>query len=554
MAPRHSVRGGALDVGALLVGLAVLAAWMHFAATRPLTWDEVDYVRASSFGGWANLVDRGAMGPVTFARFALAKARHGDAAAVAASAGYVEERDLLELRHWHPPVGLLPMRPAVLLAGSERGARLTQLAWTVALALLLLGVLRDVAPERPGVRALALLLVLLDPLTRHAVLEAHVHVAIAAAFLLPVWAWVRVVRDPLESRRLGALREDARPGPPAARLAGWAGAAVLGLALGVLCAVAVIGPLWAVLWVLALLAHRDARAWLGRDRGWPWLLLGWLAALLVLWPGAFVRLALAQTWALRIYQVLFQGGREYATAGSELGVLLRASPSLLVFAAVGCAALGVGLLRGRRDALGAGAAAVAFLLVMLPFSIIDRYLLALLPLAAVAGASLAGPGDPERTYPAAREIEEAAAARGERRAARWAAPAVGLAVLACWLVGSGFPYPQRASADALRAEYARVDSLAAAGRDVLAEGGHIFRFYAPRGADRVRSVLVDYDGRRLLRRGAMRYDTVSADEDAVIVLQRRGGAEPEIFATLAARCRREDLPTHVHFACGGVGR
>jgi hypothetical protein len=196
---------------------------------------------------------------------------------------------------------------------------------------------------------------------------------------------------------------------------------------------------------------------------------------------------------------------------------------------------------------------VAFLLVMLPFSIIDRYLLAVLPLAAVAGASLAGAGDPERTYPAAREIEVSRTARGAGRGVRWGPPAVAVAVLGCWVFGSGFAYPDGATADGLRSEYARVDSLAASGREVLAEGGHIFRFYAPRGADRMHSVLVDYDGKRLLLRDAMRYDTVRADRDASIVLQRRAGTEPEIFATLAARCRREDFPTHVHFACGRAG-
>ena len=112
-------RGRWIDALAALAGLAALAAWMHPAATRPLTWDEVDYVVAARAGTWANLSDRGAMGPVTFVRFALAKAGRGDAQAVASAAGYVEERSLLSLRHWHPPGGLLLMPPAVALEGAE---------------------------------------------------------------------------------------------------------------------------------------------------------------------------------------------------------------------------------------------------------------------------------------------------------------------------------------------------------------------------------------------------------------------------------------------------
>src|SRR5207237_6878320 len=103
-------------------------------------------------------------------------------------------------------------------------------------------------------------------------------------------------------------------------------AAVLGLALGTLCAFAVIGPLWAALWLLALLAHRDARAWLGVDGGAPWLLLGVLAALAVLWPGAFSKLSLVQTWALRLYAVVFRGGQEWSGARDALALFFRQSP------------------------------------------------------------------------------------------------------------------------------------------------------------------------------------------------------------------------------------
>ncbi len=76
MADRARVRvsGRWIDGAALF-----LAAWLHPAGTRPLTWDEVDYVVAARAGTWANLIDRGAMGPLTFARFSLAKAGRGDA-------------------------------------------------------------------------------------------------------------------------------------------------------------------------------------------------------------------------------------------------------------------------------------------------------------------------------------------------------------------------------------------------------------------------------------------------------------------------------------------
>ena len=90
MAGEHA-RGRGLDAAAALLGLALLAAWMHPAALRPLTWDEVDYVVAARAGTWANLSDQGTMGPATFARFALAKTGGGDAEAVAAAAGSARE-------------------------------------------------------------------------------------------------------------------------------------------------------------------------------------------------------------------------------------------------------------------------------------------------------------------------------------------------------------------------------------------------------------------------------------------------------------------------------
>jgi hypothetical protein len=551
------VRGPWIDALAALAGLAVLAAWMHPAAARPLTWDEVDYVVAARAGTWANLSDQGAMGPLTFLRFALAKAGRGDAQAVASAAGYVEEESVLSLRHWHPPGGLLLLPAAITAAGPERGARATQLGWVLTLALLTLAVLREVAPDRPALRASALLVVLLDPLTRGAVLEAHMHVAVAAAFLLPLWVWLRATRDPLDARPLGDARERMLAGTPPAPMAGRPGAVVLGLALGTLSAFAVVGPLWTALWIGALLAHGDARAWLGRDWGWVWMLLGALAALLVLWPAAFTRASLLQTYALRLYAVLFLGGREWSSAAVALLGFLRRSPALAIYAGLAVAALGRGLLGGRRDALAGGAAAVAFLVVILPFAIIDRYLLPLLALAAVCGVSLATPGDPERSYPAAEEIEAARAVSsgpgpggpGARRWAPWGALA---AIVASWALAPGFAYPDPAVSDVLRAEYALVDAIATDGDEVLAEGGHIFRFYAGAGAARVRPILVDYDGRRLLLRDGVRYDTVSPERRAWIVLQQRPAGEPEIFARLGMRCARADLPTHAHFACGGV--
>ena len=110
-------RGRWLDYAAVAVALAILALWLHPAGDRPLTWDEVDYVVAARAGTWANLTDRGALGPVAFARFALAKAGWGDAEEVARAAGYVEDENLLHLRHWHPPAGLLLLPPAISAAG-----------------------------------------------------------------------------------------------------------------------------------------------------------------------------------------------------------------------------------------------------------------------------------------------------------------------------------------------------------------------------------------------------------------------------------------------------
>ena len=534
------VKGRWFDVAAVALGLAVLAAWLHPAGDRPLTWDEVDYVMAARAGTWANLSDRGAMGPVTFARFALAKAGWGDAQAVATAAGYVEDENVLHLRHWHPPGGMLLLPPAIAVAGPERGARLMQLGWAALLALLMVAVLRDLAPGRGALRAGAVLVVLLDPLTRHTLLEAHFHVVVAAAFLLPVWAWLRATRDPLDGRRLGELREAGRPGLPTAPMTGPAGAFVLGMALGVLWSAAVVGPLWTVFWIAALLCHQDARDWLVRARGGTWLLAGILAGLLVFWPGAFLKAAMLQSYAtLSVYSVLFQGEREWGGVPGALAAFVHQQPALIVYALLGLGACGAGVVRGRRDALGTGAAAVAFLIVIVPFAMINRYLLPLLPLAALSGVAMVGSGDPER-------------AAGPREVGGWGATVVAAVIVTCWALAPGFAYPDPRWTEALREEYARVSGLAFDGTEVLAEGGHVFRFYAGAGAGSIRPVLVDYDGRRLLLREGVRYDTVSADRRAWVVLQRRASEEPELFRQLSARCRSQEFTTHVHFACGGV--
>lgn len=530
------VRGGRIDVAALFAALAVIAAFLHPAGTRPLTWDEVDYVVAAREGAWANLTDRGAMGPITFVRYAFAKAGRGDPQAVADAAGYDEDANLLALRHWHPPAGLLPLGAAVAVAGPERGARLMQLAWAVALGVVMLLVLRDLAPGSGALRGGALMLTLLDPLTRHSLLEAHVHVANAVAFLLPVWAWIRATRDPLDARRLGVLREAAHTGMPTAPMGGRVGALSLGLGLGVLWSAAVVGPLWTILWLAFLSVHPDARDWLGREGGWRTLVSGLLLALVVLWPGALLHLGLIQTYAIRLYALVFQGGREWEGATAALETFLRQEPALVLHAGLVVAALAIGVLRGRRDALVTGAAGVAFLVVIAPFAIIDRYLVPIVPLAALSAVALVGPGDAER---------DPAVARGR------AAGAIGLGTLLLWTLGAGFAYPDLAASEPLRDEHARVDRLAARGGDVFAEGGHVFRFYGPMAGGRVRPVLVDYDGRRLLERTGVRYDTVALDRRGWIVLQRRGdGPEPPVMRALGERCRREDHPTHVHFDCG----
>ena len=532
------VSGRWIDGTALFLALAVLGAWLHPAGTRPLTWDEVDYVVAARAGTWANLIDQGAMGPLTFARFSLAKTGRGDAQAVADASGYVEDENLLSLRHWHPPGGLMLLAPAVAVVGAERGARLMQLGWAAILGLMMLAMLRDLAPKNGPLRAGGVMIALLDPLTRHSLLEAHVHVAVAVAFLLPLWAWLRATRDPLESRRLGELREAGRGGIPSAPMGGRAGALVLGLTLGVLWSAAVVGPLWTVLWLGCLLIHRDARDWLFGGRGAGWMLGGTLAALFVLWPGAFFKLSLVQTYALRLYAVVFQGGREWGSAGSALGAVARQEPALVFYALVSVSALVFGLVRARRDALSTGAAATVFLAVIVPFAIIDRYLLPLVPLAVLCGVALVGSGDPER---------EAASPRSG-----WGAAAGTFAILLSWALGTGFSYPDPVHSEALRVEYARVERLASRGVEVLAEGGHMFRYYGPSGASSIKSVLVDYDGARLLQREGIRYDTVSLDHPAWIVLQQRSAPEPTVVTALTERCRREDFATHVHFACGGV--
>jgi len=489
--------------GVLIACLAAQAWWLAPHATRPLTWDEVDYVVAARRGVLANLVDEGTWSPLGFVRFVAAKGRGRSGDDVATAHGYDEGRDLFRLRHMHPPLWIAPLAPALAAVPPEPAARWAQLGWVAALGLAFLLAARAVAPGRPLLVAAALAVVLLDPLLRFSLLEMHAHVAFAAAFLLPL-----------------------------AAVASRAPAPLVGAALGVLFSVATLGPAWSALWLVLLLPSAELRSAL-RDRV-GWLRAGGaaLAAVAILWPGGLLRLGLVQEHAFRAYNLLFLEGAEWSSAGGVVLDLLGRHPGLAALALLAVAGYALGLRRRDPALVALGAGAVAFAALSLPFLIIPRYALGGVALGVLVVLAFA------------RDARPAVAAWVPRGAL------VLVAVLA-W-AGRGFPAPSAADAEESRQEHAFVADRAAAGEAVAAEAGHIYAFYAGEAARGIEPVRVDYDGARLIRRVGTHWETFAPDGVDRVILLRRGGAEPPVFDSLGARCVRVDRPVAVHFTCGGA--
>lgn len=485
----------------LVACLAAQAWWLAPHATRPLTWDEVDYVVAARRGVLANLVDQGTWSPPGFVRFVAAKARGQSGDDVAEAEGYDEARDLFVLRHMHPPLWIAPLTPALAAAAPEPAARWTQLAWAAVLGLVFLLAARGLVPGRPALIAAALAIVLLDPLLRYSLLEMHAHVAFAAAFLLPLVAVI-----------------------------GGAPAPVVGAALGVLFSVATLGPAWSALWLVLLLPAASVRRSLADRAVWLQGAGAALAAVAILWPGGIFRLGLVQEHAFRAYSLFSIEGEEWSSAGGVVADLLGRHPGLAALTLASVAAYALGLRRKDPILLALGACAVAFTALSLPFLIIPRYVLGAVALGVLAILALARDARPTVS-----------------RWGPWAALAV-VALLA-W-TGRGFPTPSAEDAEANRREYAFVGERVAAGELVAAEAGHIYLFYgAGSGPDRIGSVRVDYDGRRLIRRVGTHWEPFTGEDADRVVLLRRPGAEPPVFDSLAARCAREDRPVAVHFTC-----
>lgn len=515
---------GARDLGgrapALLAAL-VAAAWLAVALLlwpihgSVIDWDEVDYYNAARQGVLANALDRGSLTPGQFLSFALAKARREAEAPL--PPGYDEPRDPLILRHYHPPFVVYLV---ALITGSSDspGERLTRSAQILgALALIACMLLSYLSASRrptwPGALTVVALGALLSYLTFFN-LNFHGWTA--------VWT---VTTAALLSRWLAA---------------GQKGAGVL-LCLSLALVLATLESGLVVWGAAALCLFVWVRAASFRERltrGVRLALAGTgLTALFValLWPGAFLKISLVKTPVVLFYRSLL--GQDYRRPVEPYLILLP----LLCLTILAC-----GWLLYRRTTEGrrwgpfavVGAAYVVVVVVISPFTVSTQYLApGLAPLACVIALAVDG---------------VAAAGRGR------AGAALALALVCVSVAATGWTKGLYNVTDAeQRADYGWLREVLR-GREVLADGEHIYQHYTG-AAYHIEPVSLTSDESRILVREGGKYRPLApADVSGKVVLFPRFRAAlmreegPDIRALLGG-CRRVERPTLRLYDCAGPG-
>lgn len=491
----------------LAVGVAGVALWLRPAADRMLTWDEIHYIQAAREGWWPNALDRGSMSPVNFVRFSLAKARGQDTRPLAEEVGYREDADMLASRHWHPPLALAPALAGVRLADAEPAARWSQVAWVAAVGALLLVLLGIVLPDRPGLRVAGLALFFLDPILRTAALELHIHLATGAALLLLVLALTRL-----------AGRDD-----PGARDYG-----LVGVATGVLLVVFSAASVFLALLLAGLLLTPAVRPRLLDRRTLTVSLPAVVGTVLVLWPAGVLKAGLAKIVALRAYSALFLGGQEWSSAGSQLMNAFTRHPVLggyLVALAVGAVLAVRGKLSPRGQAVAT--TGLVYALLLLPFSIITRYLFPFVPLAIAASLVLGRALAP--------------------KARPWLAALPPALLAGLLLMGQGVERPGPELENARRADLAMVRTAAEAGDRILADGAHVYAFYLDDPA-KIHPLIFGPGARSLATRDNVENVPVTPDDyDRLVITAWK--EEFPVVKRLRERCREVRTPVTLHFLC-----
>jgi len=264
---------------------AVLAVFLLFAQARvpagPFSYDESDYMYAASFGFWANYVDSPSRSVVEIARTGL---HYGTSEAhrVALSSGARAIDDVNFYRHWHGPLYTCWLTLLSPYKHNEQAMRAFNLVFPCATFLLIyLGALWLF-----GLRAGRLAGVLSGSLY--------------------LWSYPTIMSGELAPHQLfvlcsvASLLAAAKTLQAGERRYWYAALAVAGVTFSTL------GVAFVLLPVLGVVAWLERRS-LALDRGLIYRSAGvFLAALLVVWPAAILKLSLLKSYMFMVYLALFR--------------------------------------------------------------------------------------------------------------------------------------------------------------------------------------------------------------------------------------------------------
>lgn len=307
----------------VVASLLLLASlWPKMGTT--LHWDEVDYVQATRQGFMANATDSSAFSAIDFLRFVSAKFKRSPSPDFP---NYNEIDDVFVLRHTHPPLlqyVLAMLGPSRLNPGHEIAIRLIQFSGaSLLIAALIWGYLKiSDNHSLAGLAGVAVVGVLCGFFMGRD-LNCHLWIAVSLPFTC-----ISVGQFMAQSTRKRGI------------VAGGAiGLNFLGLQTGVFVA------FWAVVAVgIAILLPPSAtdvncrklnfrqmlRAWVVSSL---WMFIGFLAFVLVTYPGAFLRLSLIRIFAT--YAFLIMKSNEYAGVSSRYSSYLNSVFPLLLLGVIG---------------------------------------------------------------------------------------------------------------------------------------------------------------------------------------------------------------------------
>jgi hypothetical protein len=284
---------------------AVALLWPGQAAV--LNWDEVDYLNAAQLGVWVNAVDAGSFSMPDFLRLANAK-RSGRAYN---PPWYEEAADPFLIRHFHPPfvIYLEALIVRWFNHPSERVVRLVQLVGAFAFILAVLAAYRNLSGR----------LTLMGTIVSGS-LALWMSVFLFSSLQFHGWAAVWTVAAPAFLSQL--LRDQNRLS---------AGLLCLTLALSAITFETGAIVLFAV-YVCLLIWKPEGLSRRERRRAYLAGLALVILFVVIIWPGALIKLTALKTMAMYIYR--FRLGEEYSSV--QYGTTLKHLAPILVVMAPAC--------------------------------------------------------------------------------------------------------------------------------------------------------------------------------------------------------------------------